>query len=121
MGSGAHARAYRRLARKLDAAGVDADLLHRLAKADYLGRTTEEALARRCDPVDRFLVAMRELEIHEEGPRDVVQGRHVLARGVPPGPRVGAILRRCRAIQDETGSSGVEEILERALVEEAAP
>jgi len=118
VGSGAHAKAYRRLARKLAAAGVDAELLYRLARADHLGRTTEEALARSCDPVERFLAAMRELALNEAGPRDVVMGRHVVARGVPPGPRVGAVLRRCRAIQDESGSTRVEEILGRALSDE---
>jgi len=112
---GAHAKAYRRLARKLEAAGVDAELLYRLAKADHLGRTTAQALARSCEPAERFLAAMRKLQLHEAGPRDVVSGRHVVALGVPPGPQVGAILRRCRAIQDETGSSCVEEILGRVL------
>jgi tRNA nucleotidyltransferase (CCA-adding enzyme) len=118
VGAGAHAKAYRRLARKLDKAGVDAGLLYRLARADHLGRTTEEALARDCDVVDRFLAGMRELEIHEEGPKDVVLGRHLVARGIPPGPRVGALLRRCREIQDETGLTSTEGILGRALAEE---
>jgi tRNA nucleotidyltransferase (CCA-adding enzyme) len=118
VGAGAHVKAYRRLARKLDAAGVATELLYRLAKADHLGRTTEDALARSCEPVERFYAVMQELEL--EGPRDVVQGRDVVARGIPPGPRVGAILERCKAIQDETGSSRVEEILGRALAEEGS-
>ena len=44
--NGATAKAYRRLARKLGAAGASVELLVRVARADHFGRTTEDALAR---------------------------------------------------------------------------
>ena len=112
---GAKPRAYRRLARKLAAAGVDPELLHRVALADHLGRTTEEAIERRFPAGDAFLAQLRELEIDSPPPRDAVLGRHVLARGIAPGPEVGRILARCRDLQDETGWSDPDQILDQVL------
>jgi tRNA nucleotidyltransferase (CCA-adding enzyme) len=118
--NGATAKGYRRLARKLGAAGVTAELLARVARADHFGRTTAEAVARAFPSGDEFLTRARELEISRDAPRDVVLGRHLIARGMSPGPEFGAILERCREIQDETGETDPEAILSRALVP-AAP
>lgn len=112
---GASARAYRRLARKLAAAGLDFELLVRLASADHFGRTTPEALARSFEQAELFLARARELAIADAAPRDVVLGRHLLARGLHPGPQFGIILARCRDVQDETGWTDPERILERVL------
>jgi tRNA nucleotidyltransferase (CCA-adding enzyme) len=109
------AKAYRRLARKLGAAGASVELLVRVARADHLGRTTEEALARRFPAGDEFLAKARELTIERKPPADVVLGRHLIARGLKPGPEFGTILERCREIQDETGWTDAEQILRRAL------
>ncbi|HEM46988.1 MAG TPA: HD domain-containing protein, partial [Alphaproteobacteria bacterium] len=112
---GAGPRAYRRLARKLEAAGVSIDLLVRVARADHLGRTTDEALAGSFPAGDAFLAASAALDISRHGPQDVVLGRHVLARGVPPGPGVGRILEACRGVQDETGETDPDRILDAVL------
>ncbi|MBW2383584.1 MAG: polynucleotide adenylyltransferase [Deltaproteobacteria bacterium] len=113
--NGAGARGYRRLARKLEAAGVSMQLLERVARADHFGRTTEEALAR-CFPAgDAFLDRAAEQGVEASGPIDVVQGRHLVARGLSPGPHFGEILERCRRIQDETGETNAERILEEVL------
>jgi tRNA nucleotidyltransferase (CCA-adding enzyme) len=109
------AKAYRRLARKLGAAGATTELLVRVARADHLGRTSDEALAKRFPAGDEFLARARELAIEHKPPRDVVLGRHLIARGMKPGVEFGAILERCREIQDETGWTDPEQILERAL------
>jgi len=109
------AKAYRRLARKLGAAGASVELLVRVARADHFGRTTDEALARRFPAGDEFLARARELTIERQPPRDAVLGRHLIARGLAPGPSFGAILERCREIQDETGWTDPERILQRAL------
>jgi tRNA nucleotidyltransferase (CCA-adding enzyme) len=111
----ASARAYRRLARRLEEARVSAALLERVARADHLGRTTPDAIARRFAEGDQFLAAIDAHEIPVGGPRDVVWGRHLLAIGVAPGPEYARILARCREIQDETGWSDPEAILRRAL------
>lgn len=112
---GATAKAYRRLARRLGRSGVKVELLYRLARADHLGRTTEEALARAFPAGDSFLARARELGVDRETPGDVVLGRHLIARGLEPGPEFRAILGRCRELQDETGSRDVEWLLDSAL------
>ena len=49
--------------------------------------------------------------------RSVVLGRHLIERGLRPGPGFGPILERCREIQDETGWTEPGRILARALAE----
>jgi tRNA nucleotidyltransferase (CCA-adding enzyme) len=113
-------RAYRRLARKLDEAGVSLALLEKVARADHFGRTTADALARTFPAGDAFLAAARGLEVESHAARDVVLGRHVLARGFAPGPKIGEILRACRDVQDETGFDDPGAILDRVLGGERA-
>ena len=108
-------RAYRRLARRLAASGVSMQLLGRVARADHFGRTTPEALARRFPAGDHFVARARALEVEAQGPRDAVQGRHLVARGITPGPEFGRILHECREHQDETGLSDPEQILDDVL------
>ncbi len=112
---GATARGYRRLARRLDEAGVSAEMLYRVAMADHLGRTTPDALARDFHYGDEFLQTMRELHVAEEGPKDIVLGRHLIARGYAPGPWFGEALKACRDVQDETGQDDADQILDRVL------
>jgi tRNA nucleotidyltransferase (CCA-adding enzyme) len=118
---GSTAKAYRRLARKLGAAGASAELLVRVARADHWGRTTDEAVRRMFPAGDEFLARARELTIARQPPRDAVLGRHLIARGLQPGPKFGVILERCREIQDEMGWSDPERILDRALAAGSQP
>ena len=111
----ASAKGYRRLARKLAAAKLTAELLERVARADHFGRTTEDALLREFPAGDGFLARMRELSIDRSPPRDVVLGRHLIARGMQPGREFGEILERCRELQDETGWTDPEQILAQVL------
>ena len=113
--NGATAKAYRRLARKLGAAGASVELLLRVARADHFGRTTDEALAKRFPAGDEFLAKARELAVEHDSPRDVVLGRHLIARGLTPGVEFGRILERCRELQDETGWTDPERILAEVL------
>lgn len=76
--------AFRRLAQK-----VDLDLLARLALADCLGRTGSFD----CSGIEWFLVRARDLGVQHAPPDPLVKGRHLLALGLEPGPRVGEILR----------------------------
>jgi tRNA nucleotidyltransferase (CCA-adding enzyme) len=112
---GASARAYRRLARKLEEYGTSAHMLERVARADHFGRTTPEALARRFPEGEEFLRRSRELQVEEHAVKDAVLGRHLIARGLTPGPGFGPILERCREVQEETGLADPEAILERVL------
>ena len=115
VAQGTTARGYRRLARNLDSAGVNIALLVRVARADHWGRTTEEARTRIFPAADAFLAEAENASVKNEAPRDVVQGRHLKARGLTPGPHFSDILARCRDLQDTTGWSDADKILDKAL------
>ena len=99
---------YRRLSRRLGSAGVTLELLARLAESAFPGTSAE-----------RFLPRATELGVEHGPPADAVRGRHLLARGIEPGPRLGAMLELCREVQDETGWLDPERILEEALARAA--
>ncbi len=77
--------AFRRLAVK-----VDLELLARLAKADCLGRTGSFD----CSAMDWFVERARALGVERRPPERLVLGRHLLALGLTPGPRVGEVLKQ---------------------------
>jgi tRNA nucleotidyltransferase (CCA-adding enzyme) len=77
--------AFRRLAAK-----VDLELLARVAKSDCLGRTGHF----NCSAMDWFLERAKALGVEHAPPEPIVKGRHLLALGVTPGPRVGQVLRQ---------------------------
>jgi tRNA nucleotidyltransferase (CCA-adding enzyme) len=77
--------AFRRLAQK-----VDLELLARLARADCMGRTGDFD----CSAMDWFVARARTLGVEHRPPAPLLLGRHLLALGVEPGPRVGAVLKR---------------------------
>ena len=111
----AGAKGYRRLARNLDAAGVNLTLLYAVARADHLGRTTDEALAREFPAGEVFLERAKRFLVDRQGPKDVVQGRHLIARGIEPGPQFREILDQCRELQDEHGWEDPEQLLDAVL------
>ena len=75
--------AFRRLAQK-----VDLELLARLARAYCRGRRPGVF---DCSAMDWFIERARALGVRPPAP--LLLGRHVLALGVLPGPRVGEILK----------------------------
>jgi tRNA nucleotidyltransferase (CCA-adding enzyme) len=77
--------AFRRLALK-----VDLELLARLALSDCLGRTGDFD----CSGIHWFLDRARALGVEHQAPEPLVKGRHLLAMGLAPGPRIGEILRQ---------------------------
>jgi tRNA nucleotidyltransferase (CCA-adding enzyme) len=77
--------AFRRLAHK-----VDLELLARLAKSDCEGRTPGRF---DCSAMDWFLERARALGVERRPPEPILLGRHLLALGLKPGPRVGEILK----------------------------
>ena len=76
--------AFRRLAQK-----VDLELLARVAKSDCMGRGGGFD----CSSMDWFLERARQLGVEHAPPRPLVLGRHLLALGMSPGPRIGELLR----------------------------
>jgi tRNA nucleotidyltransferase (CCA-adding enzyme) len=69
---------------------VDLELLARLARADCLGRTGYFD----CSAMDWFIARARALGVEHRPPAPLLLGRHLLALGLSPGPRVGEILKQ---------------------------
>lgn len=92
--------AFRRLAEK-----VDLELLARLARADCRGRTGDFD----CSAMDWFIARARALGVEHRPPAPLVLGRHLLALGLAPGPRVGQILQQLYEKQLDGEITSVEE------------
>lgn len=104
--------AFRRLAAK-----VDLEMLARFAKADCHGRTGTFD----CSAIDWFLERARSLGVEHAPPAPLVLGRHLLALGMTPGPRVGEILKAIYDRQLEGEITTLEEglTLAKTFVSEA--
>ncbi len=77
--------AFRRLARK-----VDLELLARLATADCRGRTGTFD----CSAMEWFRERAEALGVEHAPPAPILMGRHLLALGLAPGPRIGTLLQQ---------------------------
>jgi len=77
--------AFRRLAQK-----VDLELLALVAKSDCEGRAPGRF---DCSAMDWFVERARSLGVEHRPPTPILLGRHLLALGAKPGPRVGEILK----------------------------
>jgi tRNA nucleotidyltransferase (CCA-adding enzyme) len=97
--------AFRRLAQK-----VDLELLARLARADCLGRTGTFD----CSAMDWFLERARALGVEHRPPAPLLLGRHLLALGLAPGPRVGEILKQIYERQLDGDVASVDDAIEQA-------
>jgi tRNA nucleotidyltransferase (CCA-adding enzyme) len=97
--------AFRRLSQK-----VDLELLARVAKSDCLGRGPGFD----CSAMDWFLERARELGVQHAPPEPLVKGRHLLALGLTPGPRVGEVLRQIYERQLDGSITTLDEGLELA-------
>ncbi|HEV7682742.1 MAG TPA: HD domain-containing protein, partial [Pyrinomonadaceae bacterium] len=89
--------AFRRLARK-----CELDLLYRVAKADSLGRNTEDLPREKwftAEAQDWFIQRARELQVEQLPPAPILLGRHLLEMGLEPGPRVGEIAKAIYEMQ----------------------
>lgn len=123
-GQRASRAAYCRLARELDAAGTTAEKLLRFAEVlapagTDAGGAGDGARERGTFPEgEAFREAAEAAGVFRGPPVAAVTGKRVLARGIAPGKRVGRILQRCRDLQDESGETDPERILDRALTEE---
>jgi tRNA nucleotidyltransferase (CCA-adding enzyme) len=89
--------AFRRLARK-----CELDLLYRVAKADSLGRNTEEVPREKwfkSEAQEWFIQRAKELAVEQQPPAPILLGRHLLEMGLEPGPRVGELTRAIYEMQ----------------------
>ncbi|OFW14232.1 MAG: hypothetical protein A3H29_16210 [Acidobacteria bacterium RIFCSPLOWO2_02_FULL_67_21] len=97
--------AFRRLSQK-----VDLELLARLARADCLGRTGHFD----CSAMDWFLERARALGVEHRPPPPLLLGRHLLALGLTPGPRVGEVLKTVYERQLDGQVSTLDEAIQAA-------
>lgn len=131
-GQPASRAAFCRLARELDAAGTTAEKLLQFAEVlapagNDAGNDAGKDAAGTDDGAreeggfpegDAFREAAEAAGVFRKPPVAAVTGKRVLARGIAPGKHVGRILQRCRDLQDETGETDPERILDRVLAEE---
>lgn len=97
--------AFRRLAQK-----VDLELLVRFARADCHGRTGTFD----CSAMDWFIERARSLGVEHKPPPPILLGRHLIELGVPPGPRMGEILKAIYELQLDSVVTTLDEARERA-------
>jgi tRNA nucleotidyltransferase (CCA-adding enzyme) len=89
--------AFRRLARK-----CELDLLYRVAKADSLGRNTDDIPREKwftSEAQEWFIQRAKELEVDHQPPAPILLGRHLLEMGLEAGPRVGEITKAVYEMQ----------------------
>lgn len=98
--------AFRRLAQK-----VDLELLARVAKSDCEGRQPGRF---DCSAMDWFLERARQLGVEHRPPSPILLGRHVLALGLQPGPRVGEIVKAVYEQQMDGTVTNLEEAIAAA-------
>src|SRR3954470_24083529 len=98
--------AFRRLAHK-----VDLELLARVAKSDCEGRKPGHF---DCTAMDWFLERARALGVQHRPPDPILLGRHLLALGLKPGPRVGEILKAVYELQMDGTVTNLDEAIAAA-------
>ena len=104
--------AFRRLARR-----CEPDLLYRVAKADSLGRNATWVPREKwygSEAQEWFIQRARELDVEQRPPEPLLLGRHLLALGVEPGPRVGEITRVVYEMQLDGRVRTVEDAIDVA-------
>ena len=104
--------AFRRLARR-----CEPDLLYRVAKADSLGRNASWVPRERwygAEAQEWFIQRARELDVAQRPPEPLLLGRHLLALGIEPGPRIGEITRAVYEMQLDGRVRTVEEAIAEA-------
>ena len=98
--------AFRRLAHK-----VDLELLARVAKSDCEGREPGQF---DCTAMDWFLERARALGVQHRPPEPILLGRHLLALGLEPGPRIGEILKAVYELQMDGQVLTIEQAIDAA-------
>jgi tRNA nucleotidyltransferase (CCA-adding enzyme) len=104
--------AFRRLARR-----CEPDLLYRVAKADSLGRNAPWVPREKwygSEAQEWFIQRARELDVEQRPPEPLLLGRHLLALGVEPGPRMGEITRVVYEMQLDGRVRTVDEAIAEA-------
>ena len=96
---------FRRLALK-----TELDLLYRVARADCLGRKGDF----KPEAEEWFIDRARSLEVDARAPEPLLMGRHALALGLHPGPRIGEITRAVYEMQLDGDVVTLDDAIEAA-------
>jgi tRNA nucleotidyltransferase (CCA-adding enzyme) len=83
------ASTVRRLARRLAQAGTNVRVLTWVVEADASGR-----MAGHHSPMQPWAAVAERVQVADSGPSPILQGRHLIAAGMQPGPDFGPLLRR---------------------------
>jgi len=94
--NGAKSKAIRRLATK-----VNIEELVIVAKADFLGRTSKEALSGRYKAGEWLLEKAKDLKVQNKPLDNLLQGRDLIALGLKPSPEFARILDEVYELQLE--------------------
>ncbi len=101
--------AVRRLATK-----VKIEDLVVVAKADFLGRTTEDAKDGNFEAGEWLLEKAKELNIHNQAPKPLIEGRDLIEMGYKPSKKFGLVLNEVYQKQLDSEVDSKEEALELA-------
>ena len=108
-----HDKSSKSAVRRLSTKVVIADLVL-VAKADFLGRTSKEALLGEY-PAGEWLLEMAEkLDVVSEAPKMLLQGRDLIALGLKPSPEFKKILDRVYEMQLDGKVSTLQEAIKMA-------
>jgi tRNA nucleotidyltransferase (CCA-adding enzyme) len=97
--------AIRRLALR-----VDIEKLVRVARADHLGRTTEEAVEGLFPAGEWLLEKSRQLDVLTQRPKPLLTGQYLMSLGMKPGPEMGEVIRECFELQLEGELSDLDAV-----------
>lgn len=98
------ARSVRRLANALKPATIDELCL--VMTADQFGRPPKPRVPHA--GIARLLAVAGELRLRDAAPKPLLQGRHLVARGMKPGPEFGKLLGKAFEVQLEGRFSDLE-------------
>lgn len=104
--------AFRRLSRR-----CELDLLYRVAKADTLGRNSDQVTHEKwytAEPQEWFIARAKELEVVERPPAPILMGRHLIELGMSPGPGMGDVTRAVYEMQLDGHVKTLEEAIQAA-------
>jgi len=100
-------KAIRRLSTR-----VNIQKLLPVAMADFLGRDSEDAKSRKSKAIEWIEKKAKELEVENEAPKPLVQGRDLINLGLKPSPEFKKILDYCYESQLDGKFKNKEEALE---------
>ena len=105
--NGAKDKTIRKLSTKIDIKELVA-----VARADFLGRTTQESLSGVYRAGDWLLQKAKELDVYNSPPKPIIQGRDLISLGLKPSKEFKTILNRIYSEQLDGNISTYSEAID---------